>query len=70
VGGHSKGCIIAVNGPLATCEVEQDQEVLQNEVAYVNCQGAPLKAEVIRIRDGRSTCRSSRVQPAWWWETR
>lgn len=51
MGGHSKGRIIAVNGPLATCEVEQDQEVLQNEVAYVNCQGAPLKAEVIRIRD-------------------
>jgi V/A-type H+/Na+-transporting ATPase subunit A len=50
VGGHSKGRIIAVNGPLATCEVEQGQEVLQNEVAYVNCQGAPLKAEVIRVR--------------------
>jgi V/A-type H+-transporting ATPase subunit A len=50
VGSHSKGRIIAVNGPLATCEVAQGQEVLQNEVAYVNCQGAPLKAEVIRVR--------------------
>lgn len=50
MGGHSKGRIIAVNGPLATCEVEQDREVLQNEVAYVNCQGASLKAEVIRVR--------------------
>jgi len=50
VGGHSKGRIIAVNGPLATCEVEQGREVLQNEVAYVNCQGVPLKAEVIRVR--------------------
>ncbi|MCE5262488.1 MAG: V-type ATP synthase subunit A [Deltaproteobacteria bacterium] len=50
MGGHSKGRIIAVNGPLATCEVEQGQEVLQNEVAYVNCQGSPLKAEVIRVR--------------------
>jgi V/A-type H+-transporting ATPase subunit A len=50
VGGHSKGRIIAVNGPLATCEVEQGHEVLQNEVAYVNCQGVPLKAEVIRVR--------------------
>ena len=39
MGGHSKGRIIAVNGPLATCEVEQDREVLQNEVAFVKCQG-------------------------------
>jgi V/A-type H+-transporting ATPase subunit A len=50
VGGQSKGRIIAVNGPLATCEVEKGNEVLQNEVAYVNCQGVPLKSEVIRIR--------------------
>ena len=50
MGGLSKGRIIAVNGPLATCEVDQGHEVLQNEVAYVNCQGASLKAEVIRIR--------------------
>ena len=50
MGGHSKGRIIAVNGPLATCEVEQDREVLQNEVAFVKCQGVPLKAEVIRVR--------------------
>jgi V/A-type H+-transporting ATPase subunit A len=50
VGDHSKGSIIAVNGPLATCEVDQGQDVLQNEVAYVNCQGVPLKAEVIRVR--------------------
>ncbi len=46
----SKGRIIAINGPLVTCEVEQGREVLQNEVAYVKCQGASLKAEVIRIR--------------------
>ena len=50
MGGHSKGRIIAVNGPLATCEVEQGREVLQNEVAFVKCQGVPLKAEVIRVR--------------------
>lgn len=50
MGDHSKGLIIAVNGPLATCEVDQGQDVLQNEVAYVNCQGVPLKAEVIRVR--------------------
>jgi len=48
--GFTKGHIIAVNGPLATCEVGQGREVLQNEVAYVNCQGTALKAEVIRIR--------------------
>ena len=46
----SKGRIIAINGPLATCEVDQAREVLQNEVAYVKCQGTPLKAEVIRVR--------------------
>lgn len=46
----SKGRIIAINGPLATCEVEQGREVLQNEVAYVTCQQTPLKSEVIRIR--------------------
>lgn len=46
----SKGRIIAINGPLATCEVDQGSEVLQNEVAYVNCQGTSLKAEVIRVR--------------------
>jgi V/A-type H+-transporting ATPase subunit A len=50
VGDLSKGRIIAINGPLVTCEVEQGREVLQNEVAYVKCQGASLKAEVIRIR--------------------
>jgi len=50
VGDLSQGRIIAVNGPLATCEVPQGQEILQNEVAYVHCQGVPLKAEVIRIR--------------------
>ncbi|MBN1663468.1 MAG: V-type ATP synthase subunit A, partial [Deltaproteobacteria bacterium] len=48
--GLTKGHIIAVNGPLATCEVGQGCDVLQNEVAYVNCQGTSLKAEVIRIR--------------------
>ncbi len=46
----SRGRIIAVNGPLATAEVAQGKEILQNEVAYVNCQGVRLKAEVIRIR--------------------
>jgi len=50
VGNVTKGRIIAVNGPLATCEIGQGLEVLQNEVAYVHCQGTPLKAEVIRIR--------------------
>ncbi len=50
MGNVTKGRIIAVNGPLATCEIGQGLEVLQNEVAYVHCQGTPLKAEVIRIR--------------------
>lgn len=48
--GLSKGRILAVNGPLATCEVGHGHEVLQNEVAYVNCQGTYLKSEVIRVR--------------------
>jgi len=46
----SKGRIIAVNGPLVTCEIGQGVDVLQNEVAYVNCQGTLLKSEVIRVR--------------------
>jgi V/A-type H+-transporting ATPase subunit A len=50
VAGDLKGHIIAVNGPLAICEVEPGHEILQNEVAYVDCQGVPLKSEVIRIR--------------------
>ncbi len=41
---------MAVNGPLVTCEVDEGREVLQNEVAYVTCNGVPLKSEVIRIR--------------------
>ncbi|MBN1364181.1 MAG: V-type ATP synthase subunit A [Syntrophaceae bacterium] len=50
MGDLSRGQIIAINGPLATCEIEQGHEVLQNEVAYVDCQGIYLKAEVIRVR--------------------
>lgn len=46
----TRGRVVAVNGPLVTCEVDQDHEVLQNEIAYVMCGGVPLKAEVIRIR--------------------
>ncbi len=48
--GPTRGRVVAVNGPLVTCEVEPDREVLQNEVAYVMCGGVPLKAEVIRVR--------------------
>lgn len=44
------GRVVAVNGPLVTCEVEQTREVMQNEVAYVICEEVPLKAEVIRVR--------------------
>ncbi len=50
MGDLSKGRIIAINGPLATCEVDQGHEVLQNEVAYVTCQQTQLKSEVIRVR--------------------
>ena len=50
VKGPTRGRVVAVNGPLVTCEVDQSHEVLQNEVAYVMCGGVPLKAEVIRIR--------------------
>ncbi|HOA44910.1 MAG TPA: V-type ATP synthase subunit A [Deltaproteobacteria bacterium] len=48
--GPTHGRIVAVNGPLVTCEVDEEREVLQNEVAYVMCDGVPLKSEVIRIR--------------------
>jgi len=50
VNGPTHGRIVAVNGPLVTCEVDEEREVLQNEVAYVMCDGVPLKSEVIRIR--------------------
>jgi V/A-type H+-transporting ATPase subunit A len=50
VKGPTHGRIVAVNGPLVTCEVGEGWEVLQNEVAYVTCGEVPLKAEVIRIR--------------------
>ncbi|MBN2468793.1 MAG: V-type ATP synthase subunit A [Deltaproteobacteria bacterium] len=45
-GGH----VVGVTGPLATIEVKKGQEVLQNEVAFVVCQGVPLKSEIIRVR--------------------
>ena len=48
--GPTRGRIVAVNGPLVTCEVDEGWEVLQNEVAYVMCGDVPLKSEVIRIR--------------------
>lgn len=48
--GPTHGRIVAVNGPLVTCEVEDGREVLQNEVAYVMTGDVRLKSEVIRIR--------------------
>lgn len=45
-----QGRVVAVNGPLVTCSVEQGYEIMQNEVAYVICGDVPLKAEVIRVR--------------------
>ncbi|MCF8054428.1 MAG: V-type ATP synthase subunit A [Deltaproteobacteria bacterium] len=44
------GRVLAVNGPLVTCEVGEGLDILQNEVAYVICENIPLKSEVIRIR--------------------
>lgn len=46
----SGGRVVGVTGPLATVEVMKGQEVSQNEVGYVVCQGVPLKSEIIRIR--------------------
>ncbi|MDD5475151.1 MAG: V-type ATP synthase subunit A [Syntrophales bacterium] len=48
--GPTRGSVVAVNGPLVTCEVDEGREVLQNEVAFVMCGDVPLKSEVIRIR--------------------
>ncbi|MCD6353349.1 MAG: V-type ATP synthase subunit A [Proteobacteria bacterium] len=45
---HSR--VVGVTGPLATVEVGKGQEVSQNEVGFVTCEGVPLKAEIIRIR--------------------
>ncbi len=42
--------VVAINGPLVTAEVIRDQEVTMNEIAYVVCNGVPLKSEVIRVR--------------------
>ncbi|OPY86237.1 MAG: V-type sodium ATPase catalytic subunit A [Smithella sp. PtaU1.Bin162] len=46
----TRGRVVAVNGPLVTCEVDRGLDVLQNEVAYIMCNGVPLKSEVIRVR--------------------
>lgn len=43
-----KGRVVGVSGPMVTCEVEEP--VARNEVAYIACDGVPLKSEVIRIR--------------------
>ncbi len=48
--GPAQGRIVAVNGPLVTCELDEGHQVLQNEVAYVLCGDVPLKSEVIRVR--------------------
>jgi V/A-type H+-transporting ATPase subunit A len=42
--------VVSVNGPLVVAEIDPGREVMQNEVAYVHCQGQALKSEVIRIR--------------------
>jgi len=44
------GRVVSVNGPLVVAEIDPGQDVVQNEVAYVHCQGQALKSEVIRIR--------------------
>ena len=44
------GRVVSVNGPLVVAEIDPGREVMQNEVAYVHCQGQALKSEVIRIR--------------------
>lgn len=44
------GRVVSVNGPLVVAEIDPGREVMQNEVAYVHCQGQSLKSEVIRIR--------------------
>lgn len=43
-----RGRVVGVSGPMVTCEA--DTEVMRNEVAYIVCDGVPLKSEVIRIR--------------------
>jgi len=50
VSDSTRGRVVAVNGPLVTCEVDRGLDVLQNEVAYIMCNGVPLKSEVIRVR--------------------
>ena len=42
--GPTHGRIVAVNGPLVTCEVDEEREVLQNEVAYVTVSYTHLRA--------------------------
>ncbi len=47
---RTEGRVVAVNGPMVVAEIDPGREVMQNEVAYVHCQGQSLKSEVIRIR--------------------
>jgi len=46
----NKSRVVGVTGPLATVEVAKGQEVSQNEVGFVTCEGVPLKSEIIRVR--------------------
>lgn len=47
---RTEGRVVAVNGPMVVAEIDPGREVMQNEVAFVHCQGQALKSEVIRIR--------------------
>lgn len=47
---RTEGRVVAVNGPMVVAEIDPGREVMQNEVAYVHCQGQALKSEVIRVR--------------------
>ncbi|MFH1797985.1 MAG: V-type ATP synthase subunit A [Candidatus Omnitrophota bacterium] len=48
------GKILAVNGNMIKVRIEED--IIQNEVAYVLNQGKRLKAEVIKIKNNNAYC--------------
>ncbi|MEJ2689899.1 MAG: hypothetical protein P8130_08100, partial [Deltaproteobacteria bacterium] len=51
--GEKRARVTGVNGNIVTIELA-DEPVMKNEVASIECDGAALKAEVLRIRGHRA----------------
>ena len=61
--------VVEVRESLVLIEVDEQTPVMKNEVGYVCVGEERLKAEVLRIRGARQTCRYSRIPMACAWAT-